>query len=261
VQYSLKAKPEGDISLRFLDAKGGLLREFTSKEATEEQKKAGDSDPRITKEAGANRFVWNMRCADARKLPDSKGRGSTDQLVAGPMVAPGAYQVQLVAGGQTQTKAFEIVKDPRVGASQADFDAQFGLALKVNRKLNETHEAIIRLRDLRDQVDGIAKRAAAAPVKDAAQKARDALTAIENELVQVKSEDPRQFPVKLNAKVAIINMFVESADGMPPKQVFDLYEDHAAKIDAQLQKLGGVLKDEVAALNVACKAAGIEAVS
>ncbi|MBI5876922.1 MAG: glycosyl hydrolase [Chloroflexi bacterium] len=259
VQYALQEKPEGDIGLRILDAQGNLIREFTSKEATEEQKKAGDSDPRITKDAGANRFVWNMRYPDARKLLDSKGRGGTDQLVAGPMVPPGAYQAQLVAGGQTYTQSFEIVKDPRVQATQADFDAQFGLAVKVNRKVNETHEAIIRLRDLRDQVDGVAKHASAGAVKDAAQKARDALTAVESELVQVKAEDPRQFPTKLNAKVAIINSFVESHDGAPPKQLFELYEDHAAKIDAQLKKLQEVIAGEVAAFNKACKDAGVAA--
>ena len=50
---------------------------------------APDDEPRPTKNAGANRFVWNLRGPDATKLPDNKGRGGTAEMLAGPRVPPG----------------------------------------------------------------------------------------------------------------------------------------------------------------------------
>ena len=44
------------------------------------------------------------------------------------MAAPGTYQVRLTVGEQSQTVSFDLVKDPRVDATQEDFDAQFELA-------------------------------------------------------------------------------------------------------------------------------------
>ena len=73
-----------------------------------------DDEPRPTKDAGANRFVWNLRGPDATKLPDNKGRGGTIEMLAAPRVPPGAYQVRLTVGGRTLTQPFEVVKDPRV---------------------------------------------------------------------------------------------------------------------------------------------------
>ena len=60
----------------------------------------GDDEPRPTKHAGANRFVWNLRGKDATKLPDNKGRGGTAEMLAAPRVPPGAYQVRLTVNGR-----------------------------------------------------------------------------------------------------------------------------------------------------------------
>ena len=54
---------------------------------------------------------------------------------------------------------FEIRKDPRVSATQDDFEAQFALRLSIRDKLSEVHEAINAMRALRSQVDGWEKRA------------------------------------------------------------------------------------------------------
>ena len=50
---------------------------------------AGDEEPRPTKNAGANRFVWNLRGPDATKLPDNKGRGGTAGHAGGTARASG----------------------------------------------------------------------------------------------------------------------------------------------------------------------------
>ena len=266
VHYALKAKPEGDVTLRFLDAAGTLIKEFSSKEEPkpaegEEKPKDEKKDPRLMKDAGTNRFVWNMRYADATKVPDNKGRSGTEELVAGPVAAPGTYQVQLVVDGTTYTQSFDIVKDPRVGATHEDLQQQFELGMKIRNKVSETHETIIRIRDLREQAEGWAKRSSNQAVKDAAKALKEELTAIESELVQVKSADPRSFPSKLNSRLAVMSSFVESADSAPPQQIHELYEDLSSRIDDQLTRLKKLIAEDVATFNQVAHEAKVEAIA
>src|SRR5204862_7485909 len=119
-------------------------------------------------------------------IPNNKGRIGTEELVAGPIVAPGSYQAQLVVRDQTYSQPIEILRDPRISATQSDLDRQFALAMQINKKLSETHDAIIRIRKLRDQADGWAERSSNQAVKDGAKALSKTLTTVESELIQVK---------------------------------------------------------------------------
>ena len=76
----------------------------------------------------------------------------------GPRAVPGAYQVKLTVDGQTFTETFAVRKDPRVATGPAEFARQFELLTKIRDKLTETHNAIIRLREARGQVNDLLKR-------------------------------------------------------------------------------------------------------
>ena len=52
IHYYLKSKPDGDVTLRILDASGNEINAFSSE---------GDDTPRVPVAAGANRFVWDYR--------------------------------------------------------------------------------------------------------------------------------------------------------------------------------------------------------
>ncbi|MBI1800491.1 MAG: glycosyl hydrolase, partial [Chloroflexi bacterium] len=268
VAYTLKDKPEADIELSFLDARGNLIKTFSSKEPEKPDPASGKpvekkDEPRLPKEAGGNRFVWNMRYPDATKLPANKGRAGTDELVVGPVAPPGAYQVQLKVGGQTLTQAFEICKDARVAATLEELSALFEFLMQVRDKLSATHQAIIQIRDLRDQVDGWAGRvgaqANADALKGAAKALREKLTGIEEELVQVKSDDPRSFPSKLNSRLAALTSFVDSADYPPTRQAREVFDGLSARIDEQLARLQALVRTDVAAFNQMMRDAGVDA--
>src|SRR5437763_16251142 len=81
-------------------------------------------------------------------------------MLAGPVVPPGRYRVQLTVGDQTSAEWFELRKDPRVAASQEDLEAQCTLLLRIRDKLSETHDAINQIRDLKGQIDGWERRLA-----------------------------------------------------------------------------------------------------
>jgi hypothetical protein len=228
--------------------------------AQEASTPAGDDEPRPTKNAGANRFVWNFRGRDATKLADNKGRGGTIDLLAAPRVPPGSYQVRLTVAGRSLTQRFEIVRDPRTRASDAELREQFTFAKTVHDLLTHIHDAVLRIRDVRGQADAWAKRVESKAIKDAAAALARTLTSIEEELIQVKSEDPRMFPSKINSRLATIIPLVEYSDAPPTAALRELYETLAARARAELATLERCLADDVARFNGLCRDAGLGAI-
>ena len=271
VYYWLKEKPQGEITLTFSDSSGKVVHEFSSKKEPErvddprvEKKEEEDTEPHPTKEAGPSRFVWNLRYPEATKILGNKGRSGTDALLAGPQVSPGTYQVQLKVGDQTYSQSFELVKDPRVAATAEDLQMQFDLLKQVHSKLSETHDTILQIRHVREQanawgkyVDGNANGEA---IKQAAKKLSDELCAIEDELIQIRSEDPRSFPSRLNSRLAALASFADSADSRPPQQVYDVFEDLSKRIDAQMERYRQTLNQDIAAFNKLLRESGVDGI-
>jgi photosystem II stability/assembly factor-like uncharacterized protein len=282
VHYWLKDASAGDLTLAFLDESGKEIRSYTSRRepaattipiepATtaggggeepsppqESTTPAPDDEPRPTKNAGANRFVWHLRGRDATKIPDNKGRGGTMDALTAPRVPPGRYQVRLTVGGKTLTQPFTIAKDPRIPATDEDLRQQYEVASKAHALVTRVHDAVLNLRDVRAQAKTLGDRIPA--VKDAAASLSRTLTAIEEELIQVRSEDPRMFPAKLNTRIATIVPLIEYSDSPPTAALRELTENLTLRAEMELAKLDRCLKEDAAAFNTACRGAGVEAI-
>ena len=102
-----------------------------------------------------NRFFWNLRYPDAASFP---GMILWAGSITGPRVAPGKYQVRLTVDGKSQTQSFEVKKDPRLATTPDDYAKQLALALQIRDKLTETNDAVIRIREVRKQLDEYARR-------------------------------------------------------------------------------------------------------
>ena len=185
VWYWLKDKSEDEVTLAFLDSNGNEIKSFSSKKAEKDDSEASD-DPRVPAEAGMNRFDWDMRYPGAHTVPGDK---TTEGVGRGPLAPPGSYQVRLTVGEQSQTQSFVLVKDPRVGATQEDFDAQFALAIRIRDKITETHDNINKLRSTRSQVSEWANRAEGTGAQEAVSTAASDLNAKLDEIEGVLIQD------------------------------------------------------------------------
>jgi photosystem II stability/assembly factor-like uncharacterized protein len=266
IYYYLREKPK-DVTLEILDGAGKLIRKFTARESGTQPQGGGPfggGAARLSAEAGLNRFAWDFRYDDARRFPGMiLWAGNT----TGPRAVPGTYQVRLTADGKSLTQSFEIKKDPRLDTTADDFAKQFDLLIKIRDKFSETTDAILRIRDVRKQVDDIVARvkddAKGKPVADAAKTLRDKLTAVEEELYQTKNQsnqDPLNYPIRLNNKLAALGGVVASADAAPTSQSYAVYEDLAGKIDAQLEKLRQIMRTDLPAFNRVVREQDIPAV-
>jgi CRISPR/Cas system CSM-associated protein Csm2 small subunit len=203
--------------------------------------------------------VWNLRYEDATSFP---GLIMWAGSVTGPRVSPGTYQVRLTVDGKVQTQSFEVKKDPRLATTPEEYAKQLSLAIQLRDKLSETNEGVIRIRELRKQLDEYTKRSDKR-VADAAKELSKKLTAVEENLYQTKnraSEDPLNYPIKLNNKLAHVLGVVESSDNQPTAQSNMVYEDLATRANAELKTLNGLLTTDLAAFNKLVRDANIPAV-
>jgi hypothetical protein len=263
IYYYLKNKPGGEVTLEVLESSGKLIKKFTSKAVDGQPQAAPSSEEegffgggparRVPAEGGLNRFVWDLRYADATRFPGLiMWAGSTN----GPRVVPGTYQVKLTVDGESMVQSFEVKKDPRLETTQADFAKQLELLLKIRDKFSETSEAILQIRDARKQIDEITNRLKDQPngkeIADAAKSLKTKLTTVEEELYQTRnqsSQDPLNYPIRLNNKLAALTGVAGSADTPPTEQTYAVFDELVGKIDLQLKKLEEIMRNDLPAFN------------
>jgi len=277
VHYYLKDSPKEEVKLQFFTTSGDTVITYSSKKDRkgEDVKEPKDfyADPKarrpdiLATKAGMNVFLWNMRYPDATEVEGTNimWSGST----TGPKAVPGKYKVQLVVGKNLiKEQEFEILKDPRVKTTDAEFKEQFDLLMKINNKLSENHKGVNQIRKVREDISAYQKAvkdtALATKLKKQAKPLLDELEKIESVLMQPKSkagQDALNFAIQLNDKLAGVGSVVGSADTKPTKSSYDTYNDLAGKIDQQLGRLKTVLQKEVPAFNNAVKQADIKAIN
>jgi len=250
-------------------AKGEEANQDKGKEAEKEEKDEAGSDdeeeqPKIPTEAGHNRFVWDLRWPAAAKFPGMV-LWSGDPVQ--PLALPGRYQVRLTAAGETLTQPFEIHKDPRSTSTQADLEAQSQFLQEIRDKLTETHDAIRRIRDVRAQLKDVEKRLAKddaqKPVVTAAKDLDKKMTEVEEALYQTRnrsSEDPLNFPIKLDDKLNSVADSASLGDYRPTAQAVAVKNQVATAIDAQLAKLRQIWETDLVRFNGLAKEKSVPAV-
>jgi photosystem II stability/assembly factor-like uncharacterized protein len=292
IDYYL-AQPAEKVTIDILDGQGKLVRTFATS-ADEKQKPeapAGvqeegsgrtSAPPGAGNKAGMNRFSWDMRYPDATGFPKIILWAGN---LRGPIAPPGKYQVRLTITGltvkqsmpiggnpintympvQTLTESFTIVKNPLLtNVTDADLQEQFKFAMQIRGKLSQANETVVRIRALQDQItDRLAKldqKKDEEIVASCGALARK-LTDIEGEIYQYRnqsSQDPLNFPIKLNNKLAALQGVVGSADARPTAQSYDVFKDLSAQLDTQVAKLEAVLKIDVPAFNKLLGAARLD---
>jgi photosystem II stability/assembly factor-like uncharacterized protein len=305
--YWLNEAPVDVISLEISDAAGTVVRSFSSKppEGNRDQEPRGENQEptadgsaaaptpvspassvegaegaetpasdedkakkelKLPSAAGFNRFVWDMRYADAPKI---EGKDPPAEMtVPGPVAAPGSYRVTLKAGGQEYTQPLTLVKDPTGSGSAEDLQAQFELAAQLHAAIGETVTAVNRMRDLRGQLDGWAKRTADHEAGKQVAAAAKALSArvleIEKTLVVPDLRpgwgDAGMAGTRLLEKLVSLTAVVGLGDYRPTDQSYQVFEQVNSQIRAQTDAFAQLVESELPAFNAQVAAADLGAV-
>jgi hypothetical protein len=256
IDYYLKQAAD-KVTIEILDAQGKSIKSFTgTAEAASAPAPAPTGEDffrpppaRVAVKQGLNRFVWDTRYPDAKDFP---GLIMWAGSVRGPAAPPGAYQVRLTVGSDTKTQPFAIVRNPNISATDADLIEQFNLASQINARVTTANEAVLKARAIKEQVTDRATKAKDAKIKSAGDALNGRLTDVEGEIYQYRNrsgQDPLNFPIKLNNKLAALQGIVEAGDSKPTDQSFEVFKDLSAQLDTQLQRLDGIIKDDLATFN------------
>jgi len=267
VQYHLK-QPAKELKIEFLDANGQLIRSFAY-EARDSARggqgqgggRFGGGQTRVSNKAGLNRFVWDMRYPGAKDFP---GMILWAAGTRGPRAVPGNYQVRLVADGRTLTEPFEIRKDPRLTTvTQADLEEQFRFAMQIRDKTSEANEAVLLIRGVKSQIDDRIGKANDRRITSAGEALKAALTEVEGEIYQYRnrsSQDPLNYPIKLNNKIAALLNIVDGADARPTDQSYTVFEELSARLAEQIARMNQLLDRELPRFNEQLRGKGLEPV-
>jgi hypothetical protein len=171
----------------------------------------------------------------------------------GPVAPPGRYRVRLSANGVTQTQDFSISRNTAVpSVTDADLAAQFALAKQINDKVGVANEAVLRIRSLKDQLAERLSKASDTSLKSSGQALTEKLTSIEGEIYQYRNrsnQDPLNYPIRLNNKLAALQGVVETGDVKPTDQAQAMFKDLSARLDKELARLDALIKSDLAATN------------
>jgi photosystem II stability/assembly factor-like uncharacterized protein len=152
IEYYLPSAPTGAVTIDVLDAKGAVINSYNSDtpatagrgrgtgggEAAPEDPDAptarrfGPPPPRVMKNAGLNRVVWDVRNKEGVTVP------------------PGRYQARLKVGSSTLTESFNVLIDPRVAEDRvtvADLQEQYEHNMRLRELVNGVNQLVARVRD------------------------------------------------------------------------------------------------------------------
>jgi len=215
--------------------------------------------PRVANKAGLNMFAWNLRYPDPSVFENMiLWAGS----ISGPVILPGTYTVRLNVNGQRYTQPLTIVKDPRSTATDADLKEQFDFLMRIRDKTSQANDAVKTIRNVKAQLADRAKKMPADKSVAFSRIAADLsnrLSAIEGEIYQVRNQsgqDPLNYPIKLNNKIAALSGVVGGTDAKPTSQSYTVFNDLSSQLDRQLSALRGALI-VLPSINATLKAAGL----
>ena len=259
------------VKLEILDSSGKLIRTFANtdrdlrdKNLTKEEKAKAKKELLPTRK-GLNRFVWDLTYPDASSFEGLILWGGGTQ---GPKAVPGAYKARLTLNQETQETAFTVLPDPRSKAVPQDLQAQFDFLKDVQQKLTETHDAIRDIRTVRGQLNTITVplkgQANAKDVVESAGAIEKKMTQIEEALYQTKNksdQDPLNFPIQLNNKLANLASQVSAGNFRPTEQAVAFKKEVMEQINQQLTQFKMVKEQDIPALNKLIRDKSVDAIT
>ena len=247
-----------DATLEIIDATGDVVRTFEpAEEGVERDRWAG---PALPTGSGLQRVRWDLRTDPAATFP---GMILWGVRTMAPAVPPGTYTVRLTMGAATETAQVEVKPHPWItDVTAEDLQAQYEFGVRIRDQVDAANRAVITIRDVKAQLD---ERLAAADDDEtlmaAAERLREAASAVEGEIYQVRNrsnQDPLNFPIKVNNRLANLLSMSERGDGRPGSGMYAVFEIMVERLGGLLGELEGVWEGELEEVNARLREIGVE---
>ena len=274
IYFTLAKVPDSAqvVKLELLDASGRLLRSYAraaaAGAAAAGAAPAGGGPPGVVRtmpvpKPGLNAFQWDLRAEPPTALPGNItiwGGGS-----GGYLVSPGKYQVRLTVGATVQTQPFDVRADPRLTTPPAEIAARDSLTHAINARVGEIHDALLRIRDVKEQVSRFVERTKETPASAAiAGKGKDITAKVETleprlSTKAANGQDVINYRNGINAQYSFLLGNIESSDivAQPSRERFAELEQLWSALRAQADTLEQI---DVPAFNKLLQDGGVSGV-
>jgi photosystem II stability/assembly factor-like uncharacterized protein len=252
IDYYLSKKSKKEVILEIMNTKGQRIRAFSSEKRGGGQKipeltERGDfslehvGGPKLSKDAGMHRFVWDMRYAG----PWDSDEGRSGR--SGPMVIPGSYQARLTVGKWIHAERFEVRIDPRIvedGITRLDLVAQASLSLKIRDALSLARVTAEHLREAREKLEKIIEKGDNNVRR--AQSADDKLATLQVKLVT--AEGRYQQPMLID-QLSYLYRMLDRADQKPGRDAYRRLDELNGVLSEVISELKLILEEDISQLD------------
>ncbi len=258
VHFRLANTPDSTqrARLEFVDSRGRVMRAYSTDTA--------DRVGRLTLKRGLNTFVWDLRREAPTTLQGVVLFGAPQG--GGARVMPGRYTARFTVAGNTQSQEFTVHLDPRLGNVPANVLAERdSIANLLAVRIGEMHDAALRVRDLKAQVQGIVSRTKTATLADSIAATGNAmirsLEAFDPRLTTkaTNGQDIINYPNGLNGQFGFL---LGQVEGHP--LLTQPVRERLVEIEARWRALRGEIDvfetRDVAAFNALLQRAGVQGV-
>jgi photosystem II stability/assembly factor-like uncharacterized protein len=226
IEYYIPAGTTGPLTIDILDAKGAVLNSYGTEvppmvnragrgagEAAASDdpdapafRRQGPPPPRVTKNAGLNRVVWDVRNKEGVTVP------------------PGRYQARIKVGGTTLTESFNVLIDPRVaedGVTVADLVEQYEHNMRMRELVTGVNQLVARVREFQRSTQAVAASGGA-----------DATARINAVAAKLLSEPVRYGKPGLQAHITYLASMTANVDQKIGRDAIERYMELKKEFDA-----------------------------
>lgn len=268
--YYLKSPVQKPITLEIRNAQGRLIKRFSSDAPPPDKviKNVPDywfgPQPQLSRDAGLNRFVWDLHYDAPSALQYSYYGNTLDYLeytlsdhavvgqtpreqTLGPLAIPGQYEVTLTVGDEKLKQGLTIALDPRVHASQAELEAQLEAALRIDAGLKSSYDAFYTIDTvhaaLSDRQKVLAENASAKEALDALKDLDGKISAVQRGTMAAPGVGT------VNRDLARINFMIETGDAAPSDSAQAAISDACSALNTSIAAWHELESHSVPAVN------------
>ena len=230
------------LNLKILDSEGRVVieKDGSLDNSIEENSWYGPGNGNPSMNKGLNTFSWNLRYDGATQFDGMIIWSARPQL--GPIAPPGTYKIILTVDDKVFNSSIDLIKDPRIEVSDEDIDIQFKFAMEIMNQTDLANKKVIEIREIKERItQDIENKKISNRKKMSSLLSK--LELIESSIYQVKNQsgqDPLNFPIKVNNRLAYLRKSVESGDGLPTygsREVFRVLKEELSGYVSSLDKV------------------------
>lgn len=168
----------------------------------------------------------------------------------------------MTADGRTRTTQLEVRANPWItDVTVADMHEQYAFGREIQAKVHEANSAVIAIRRAKIQLADRLGQSDDGALADAGERLETNASEVEANIYQVRNrsnQDPLNFPIKVNNRIANLLSMLERGDGAPNdgmREVFDIMVDELAGYTARLEE---IWETDLAAVNAELRRLGLD---